>query len=1005
MKISAHDTDSVQTVGMLFVSVSILLVTLLGNLTVMIRVLIRERSTPTVSNKYISSLVTSDFIMGVLVMPGMVLLVSHGYWPLGSSMCSVWIFLNFYFGNVSILRLCLIAYDRYLAIVHPLRYRCIPNPRFRAYKLIGVTWCVACVAASTLTIVRSMAIHTSNSTDEHYYNYTAKHQHACHIDTPSYYALFHCLLTFHAPAIIMLYMYVKSHCRLKGQLKLMMNKKCGFGARRVSAGELIQQTRQRDIIQDGAQGCTVNTMGPFPDGETVKTTRPLRDGESVNTTGPLRDGESVNTTGPLPDGESVNTTGPLPDGESVNTTGPLRDGESVNTTGPLPDGESVNTTGPLRDGESVNTTGPLRDGESVNTTGPLRDGESVNTTGPLPDGKSVNTTGPLRDGESVNTTGPLPDGESVNTTGPLRDGESVNTTGPLPDGESVNTTGPLPDGKSVNTTGPLRDGESVNTTGPLRDGESVNTTGPLPDGESVNTTGPLPDGESVNTTGPLRDGESVNTTGPLRDGESVNTTGPLRDGESVNTTGPLPDGKAVNTTGPLRDGESVNTTGPLPDGESVNTTGPLRDGESVNTTGPLRDGESVNTTGPLPDGESVNTTQPLPDGKSFNTTGPLRDGESVNTTGPLPNGESFNTTGPLRDGESVNTTGPLCDGESVDTTGPLRDGKSVNTTAPLRDGESVNTTGPLRDGESVNTTGPLRNKDHSNIPEDTHVTHGDRPTFTAKHATTDHTSIKRTQFDTRFLSDSKKTTVSHKIRSGDRPTYDVSGGKVQLLAIRVEEQLVLRADALTKHAANNTSQMYCGNVSVTSEEQAKPSELMTICTHRRTDKNNILTDSKHTTNEPAGKDNLPGYRDSGNVHPDDTTVKTDETLARCMYDEPGGGVIENIGSQSTIAEIGAEEETRPGKVELKSALSEKRRCRGLQRSLRILGLMITSFMVCSLPFSICWPIWSICPTCISYKASSHVFLLLYINASTYPFIYLITQSKVKHRIIALFRCK
>ena len=741
MKISAHDTDSVQTVGMLFVSVSILLVTLLGNLTVMIRVLIRERSTPTVSNKYISSLVTSDFIMGVLVMPGMVLLVSHGYWPLGSSMCSVWIFLNFYFGNVSILRLCLIAYDRYLAIVHPLRYRCIPNPRYRAYKLIGVTWCVACVAASTLTIVRSMAIHTSNSTDEHYYNYTAKHQHACHIDTPSYYALFHCLLTFHAPAIIMLYMYVKSHCRLKGQLKLMMNKKCGFGARRVSAGELIQQTRQRDIIEDGAQGCTVNTRGPFPDGETVKTTRPLRDGESVN------------------------------------------------------------------------------------------------------------TTGPLRDGESVNTTGPLPDGESVNTTGPLRDGESVNTTGPLPNGESVNTTRPLPDG------------------------------------------------------------------------ESFNTTGPLRDGESVNTTRPLPDGESFNTTGPLRDGESVNTTGPLCDGESVNTTGPLRDGESVNTTGPLRDGESVNTTG------------------------------------------------------------------------------------PLRDGESVNTTRPLRDGESVNTTGPLHNKDHSNIPEDTHVTHGDRPTFTAKHATTDHTSIKRTQFDTRFLSDSKKTTVSHKIRSGDRPTYEVSGGKVQLLAIRVEEQLVLRADALTKHAANNTSQMYCGNVSVTSEEQAKPSELMPICTHRRTDKKNILTDGKHTTNEPAGKDNLPGDRDSGNVHPDDTTVKTDETLARCMYDEPGGGVIENIGSQSTIAEIGAEEETRPGKVELKSALSEKRRCRRLQRSLRILGVMITSFMVCSLPFSICWPIWSICPTCISYKASSHVFLLLYINASTYPFIYLITQSKVKHRIIALFRCK
>ena len=827
MYISVHDTDGVQTVIMRCVSVSIFILTVLGNLAVLICVSMRERSMPTVCNKYVLSLVTSGFLMGVLVMPGMVFIVSRGYWPLSPSMCTFWLFLNVYFGNLSILNLCLIAYDRYLAIVHPFRYRCISNPRFRAYRLIAVAWCVAFVAPSFLTMIRSIAIHASSPTEEHYYNYTAKHQHACYMDTPSYYALFHCLITIHAPAIIMSYMYVKSHSSLKGQLKLMMDKKWGFGARRVAAGELIQQTRQRDIIQDGAQGCSVNTRGQ------------------------------------------------------------------------------------------------LRGGESVNTTGPLRDGESVNTTLPLHDGETVNTTGPLRDGESVHTMGLLREGESVNTAGQLRDGESVNTTGPLPDGESVNTMGPLPDG------------ESVNTAGQLRDRESVNTTGPLPDGESVNTTLPLHDGETVNTTGPLRDGESVNTMGLLREGESGNTAGQLRDGESVNATGPLPHRELVNTTGPLRDGGSVNTTEPLSDGVSASTTGPLRDRKSANTAGPLCGKDHNN----IPEDSSITEKQISQNDRST--------------------------------------------GEQIKQCAFSNKGK-----APPRP-----------------TSGTQ--KDTSTASAITHVRHEDRPTPLPKTVISVDGSMKHIELGAQFLNDPENMPIAPITRAG--ATQEESGGAVQLLAIRFQEHFVLHADTLEKHAAMNktTPQMYYGDVSGTSEEQAKPSEHMPTRTHRLTDKKNEITDSEDTMNEPVERDNLPGDRDSENVHLDDIVV-VDETIARCMYDEPSGGVIENIGSQAMITEIGAKDETSPGtcqaKLEQKSACSKTKPCHRFQRSLRILGLMITSFMVCSLPFSICWPIWSICPTCISYRTSTHVFLLLYLNAVTYPLSYLITQSKVKNSIMALFCC-
>ncbi|EDW13888.2 tyramine receptor 1 [Drosophila mojavensis] len=120
----------------------LILVTVIGNMLVILSVLTTRRLR-TVTNCFVMNLATADLLVGIFVMPPAVALHVIGSWQLGWVLCDIWIFFDILLCTASILSLCAISLDRYLAVTQPLTYskkwRC---KRLALLMILGV-WIVA----------------------------------------------------------------------------------------------------------------------------------------------------------------------------------------------------------------------------------------------------------------------------------------------------------------------------------------------------------------------------------------------------------------------------------------------------------------------------------------------------------------------------------------------------------------------------------------------------------------------------------------------------------------------------------------------------------------------------------------------------------------------------------------------------------------------------------------------------------------------------------------------
>lgn len=96
------------------------LVVVIGNSLVMIAVHTLPRLKATV-NLFIVSLAASDLAIGLLVLPLSSVYEVLTYWPFGSVLCSAWLAVDVWLCTASILNLCAISLDRYLAVSRPFR--------------------------------------------------------------------------------------------------------------------------------------------------------------------------------------------------------------------------------------------------------------------------------------------------------------------------------------------------------------------------------------------------------------------------------------------------------------------------------------------------------------------------------------------------------------------------------------------------------------------------------------------------------------------------------------------------------------------------------------------------------------------------------------------------------------------------------------------------------------------------------------------------------------------
>ena len=134
---------SVEMIPTTLTLASINLVILVGNSLVIIAV-ITTRKLRTNTNTYIVSLACSDILLGIFVIPFSASLEVLTFWPFGEIWCSMWLAIDVLLCTASILNLCAISFDRYIAVTKPIQYAGTMSRR-RSKVLVAIVWLLSFV--------------------------------------------------------------------------------------------------------------------------------------------------------------------------------------------------------------------------------------------------------------------------------------------------------------------------------------------------------------------------------------------------------------------------------------------------------------------------------------------------------------------------------------------------------------------------------------------------------------------------------------------------------------------------------------------------------------------------------------------------------------------------------------------------------------------------------------------------------------------------------------------
>ncbi|KAF4794404.1 5-hydroxytryptamine receptor 2C [Turdus rufiventris] len=120
----------------------VILLTIGGNILVIMAVSL-EKKLQNATNFFLMSLAVADMLVGILVMPVSLIAILYDYaWPLPKQLCPIWISLDVLFSTASIMHLCAISLDRYVAIRNPIEHSRF-NSRTKAIMKIAAVWTIS----------------------------------------------------------------------------------------------------------------------------------------------------------------------------------------------------------------------------------------------------------------------------------------------------------------------------------------------------------------------------------------------------------------------------------------------------------------------------------------------------------------------------------------------------------------------------------------------------------------------------------------------------------------------------------------------------------------------------------------------------------------------------------------------------------------------------------------------------------------------------------------------
>lgn len=130
--------DNAKNIAIIIILGIINAIVIVGNLLVVLAVFASAKLR-TVTNFIIVSLAISDLLVGLAVLPYSITLEVLEFWIFGELWCQMWLAMDVWLCTASILNLCAISIDRYLAITRPVHYRTIMST-LRVKMLIAVVW-------------------------------------------------------------------------------------------------------------------------------------------------------------------------------------------------------------------------------------------------------------------------------------------------------------------------------------------------------------------------------------------------------------------------------------------------------------------------------------------------------------------------------------------------------------------------------------------------------------------------------------------------------------------------------------------------------------------------------------------------------------------------------------------------------------------------------------------------------------------------------------------------
>lgn len=208
----------------------------LGNILVILSVLFHHHWR-SVTHYFIANLAAADLLLSSAVLPFSATSEALGRWVFGRPFCNVWAALDVLCCTASILSLCVISIDRYLAVSYPLRYSAIATGR-RGLTAVAALW----VLSAAISVGPLFGWREPDPEDET----------VCRITQEPGYALFSALGSFYIPLAIILAMYCRVYTVAKRETKILRKGSKGDGVEtegvmlRMHRGNATQAEKQED---------------------------------------------------------------------------------------------------------------------------------------------------------------------------------------------------------------------------------------------------------------------------------------------------------------------------------------------------------------------------------------------------------------------------------------------------------------------------------------------------------------------------------------------------------------------------------------------------------------------------------------------------------------------------------------------------------------------------------------------------------------------------------------